>query len=153
MAARAAGRELRPEDEDFDDDESAPAPYVPLLVRDVMPTAVVTARPDQLVSELDLTQVTGMPVLDAAGAMVGVISKTDIETRAVDAETRVEDLMSRRIKVCRPNNTVAEAAAMMLKYKVHRLPVVKSNAKTGEISLVGIITRTDVYYALETGRL
>lgn len=48
----------------------------------------------------------------------------------------------------RPDNKVADAAVMMLKHKVHRIPVVDKNAH-----LVGIVTRTDIFTALanETG--
>jgi len=39
---------------------------------------------------------------------------------------------------------VEQAAVVMLKYKVHRLPVVDDSAK-----LIGIVTRTDIFSAME----
>lgn len=40
-----------------------------------------------------------------------------------------------------------DAAALMLKHKVHRIPVVDSDAR-----LLGMVTRTDIFTALEQGR-
>ena len=49
-----------------------------------------------------------------------------------------------RVVVTTRKATVEQAAIMMLKYKVHRLPVVDEGAK-----VVGMITRTDVFSAME----
>lgn len=40
----------------------------------------------------------------------------------------------------------ADAAALMLKHKVHRIPVVDSQAQ-----VIGMVTRTDIFTALEAG--
>ena len=60
----------------------------------------------------------------------------------------VNDVMSKPPIAAKPDNKVADAACLMLKHKVHRIPVVDSQAQ-----LVGIVTRTDIFTALanETG--
>lgn len=41
----------------------------------------------------------------------------------------------------------ADAAALMLKHKVHRIPIVDIDAR-----VVGMVTRTDIFTALEQGK-
>lgn len=41
----------------------------------------------------------------------------------------------------------ADAAALMLKHKVHRVPVVDADAQ-----VIGMVTRTDIFTALEQGK-
>ena len=67
---------------------------------------------------------------------------------AVQGGKTVGDIMSSPPIAARAENKVADAAVMMLKHKVHRIPVVD-----GKAQLVGIVTRTDIFTALanETG--
>jgi CBS domain-containing protein len=60
----------------------------------------------------------------------------------------VADVMSRPPIAARADNKVADAACLMLKHKVHRIPIVDASAK-----VVGIVTRTDIFtaLALDTG--
>ena len=60
----------------------------------------------------------------------------------------VSDVMSKPPIAAKHDNKVADAACLMLKHKVHRIPIVDSKAQ-----LVGIVTRTDIFTALanETG--
>lgn len=55
-----------------------------------------------------------------------------------------DSLLLQRVVVTKGTATVEQAAIVMLKYKVHRLPVVDNGAK-----VVGIVTRTDVFSAME----
>ena len=72
---------------------------------------------------------------------VGVLSKKDLQ-RAGNSAT-VKDIMSTPPIAAKPTNKVADAACLMLKHKVHRIPIVDDNAK-----LVGMVTRTDIFTAL-----
>lgn len=44
----------------------------------------------------------------------------------------------------KPTARVADAACLMLKHKVHRIPIVSADAK-----VLGFVTRTDIFEALE----
>lgn len=44
----------------------------------------------------------------------------------------------------KPTARVADAACLMLKHKVHRIPIVDKHAK-----VIGFVTRTDIFEALE----
>ena len=67
---------------------------------------------------------------------------------ALQGGSTVSDVMSKPPIPAKPDNKVADAACLMLKHKVHRIPVVDNKAQ-----LVGIVTRTDIFTALanETG--
>lgn len=82
---------------------------------------------------------TGAPVVDARGVLVGVVSKKDLNKTG---ET-VGDIMTKKVVAMRPTAKVIDAASLMLKYKVHRVPVVDNEKK-----VLGIVTRTDVFESL-----
>jgi CBS domain-containing protein len=137
-------------------------------IKDVMTKDVVSVGKDALLKDAARTLVergvTGMPVLDVAGEVVGVISEADIiakETqprarrRALDwlleprdhwlddrfAARTVADAMSAPAITISADSAVAEAANIMVAEGVNRLPVVVD----GE--LVGIVTRADLVRA------
>ena len=104
------------------------------------------------------SRVSALPVVDDAGRLLGVISKTDVlgseeeaegETAraALFAETLVRDLMTSPVLTIAPEASVQEAAQQMLSRGVHRLFVT-----TGERS-VGVISVTDILAAVAAGRL
>jgi CBS domain-containing protein len=49
--------------------------------------------------------------------------------------------MSREPVACPPTARVADAAGLMLKKKIHRIPIVDPESKV----VVGIVTRTDIF--------
>ncbi len=57
----------------------------------------------------------------------------------------VGEVMSSPAITIEENKTVADAAGLMLKHDIHRVPVV-ARGKSGRC--VGIITRTDIFEAL-----
>lgn len=138
-----------------------------MKVEDVMTRNPVTVGPDaplKLVARLLVThRISGLPVVGAGGATLGVVSEADLiakgagpgpETprgwrrrfvRARDAEaarrtarTAGEAMTSPALTI-RPAATVAEAARAMTKNQVNRLPVVDDERK-----LCGIVTRADL---------
>jgi CBS domain-containing protein len=56
---------------------------------------------------------------------------------------KVKDLMSKKVFFVKPEDTILEAAGIMSKKDVRRLPVIDESGK-----LVGIISRTDILRAL-----
>jgi CBS domain-containing protein len=139
-----------------------------MLVADVMTTDVVTVRPSmplKEVAELLLSRgISGVPVVDPEGRVLGVVSETDILTkeqggleragllhRLLSADTRSEqakveattagEAMTSPAVTIRPHATVADAAARMLEHCVNRLPVLDGP------QLRGIVTRADLVRA------
>jgi CBS domain-containing protein len=98
--------------------------------------------------------VSGAPVLDDDGQLVGVLSETDLlEARVGDGLARneatlVDDAMTPALLSVAPGDPVAEVVALMIAHRAHRVLVL---GDAGE--LVGIITTVDVLRELAAGRI
>ncbi len=142
------------------------ASYVP--VRDVMTRDVVTARKDADVHEvstlLSEKGVSGMPVVDDEHVVIGVITEADVlsmsgvkrghsireivrhllgEPLPERVEGSVGDFMSAPPIVVHPEADLKEAATILDKRKIKRLPVVDETGR-----LCGIISRADIVKAM-----
>jgi CBS domain-containing protein len=115
------------------------------LLTDVMSTALTVTYPDVTLDAAKklFSEVSGVPVVKSSNdyTLVGVLSKKDLSKSG----KTVSELMSTPPIAARPDNKVADAACLMLKHKIHRIPVVNNEAK-----LVGLVTRTDIFSALES---
>lgn len=131
-------------------------------VERVMTKGVVTVGPEAGFKECaDLMRVHGvsaLPVLDASGQVLGVLSESDLlaKEEAKDSKPRLldmvygrrrraaagrvaRDLMSSPPITVKPSATVAQAASLMHSKRVKRLPVVDDYGW-----LVGIVSRADL---------
>jgi CBS domain-containing protein len=128
-----------------------------LMQRQVKTVGGDTSIAEAVVSMAD-AHVSGMPVVDAAGKVIGVLSTTDVlaaEAEAGDVEARqtlfentsVRDIMTPRPYTVAPDEDVREAARQMLYADVHRLFVAEGD------KVVGIISTTDIVRAVATGQL
>jgi Zn-dependent protease/CBS domain-containing protein len=121
-------------------------------VRDIMTTKLVTLRPDAKLDEVsDLIihyKHMGYPVIDA-GEMIGIFTFTDLASvpKLRWPLTRVDEVMSRDVITCGPNEDAMSALMKMNTKAVGRLPVVE------EGKLIGIISKTDVFRMIEVMRL
>lgn len=141
-----------------------------MKVKDAMTADVVTVQPGTSLKEAARTlverRVSGLPVVDAAGELVGVISEGDILVRErgevenhggplawlisprqlqdfekLDARVVGEAMTTPAITIG-PERPVTAAAALMIDRGVNRLPVVDQRG-----TLVGIVTRADLVRA------
>jgi CBS-domain-containing membrane protein len=112
-------------------------------VKDIMTTHVVTVRADasyrEMASMLRAHRVSGLPVVDAGGTVVGVVSETDLLTKRAAAGRTAADLMTRPAVTTSPDELVSSVARLMSRRKLRRVPVVDCRGH-----LVGIICRSDV---------
>jgi len=108
-----------------------------MLAGDWMTIMPVVIGPDARIEEaermLELHEVTGLPVVDADGKLVGVISQTDLLRGSGDVHSavrrrytglRVADLMSSPAITVDISTPLREAARLMRDEKIHRLVVV-----------------------------
>ena len=119
-----------------------------MQVRDVMTRDVRTVRLDtplgQAAALLSRLDVSGAPVVDGAGRVVGVISDADVVRAAADGGIEalrlrtVEEAMSEPPITVHPWCSLTVAAQRMAGRGVRRLPVVEHGR------LVGIVTRSDL---------
>lgn len=143
---------LNPQRVEFD---AAADPTALLTVADLMtPDPVVVedfATIDEAVRLLEENEISGLPVIDQDGLLLGVISQIDIvRARAVDylwhrwPGLRVRHLMHSPALTADRNMSLEEAAQIMEHNNVHRLVVVAEDQMTP----VGVISTTDLVRAL-----
>ncbi|MGI5452115.1 CBS domain-containing protein [Streptomyces sp. CA-249302] len=118
------------------------------IVGEVMTREVVGAHRDTPFKDvarlLDEHRISGLPVVDHDDKVVGVISGTDLIRRqaarpVTGRAPTAGDLMSTPAITVHPEQRVPEAARVMERHGVERLPVVDE-----EDRLIGIATRRDL---------
>ena len=108
----------------------------------------VTLPPTALVSDaLDLMahyRISGVPITDAAGRLVGILTNRDLRF-SKDHEAPVSELMTARNLVTAPvGTTLEEAEAILHRNKIEKLPVVDADGV-----LRGLITVKDIAKKIE----
>jgi H+/Cl- antiporter ClcA/CBS domain-containing protein len=86
----------------------------------------------------------GFPVVDAVGALLGVVTRRDLHDAAHAETTTVRDLLARPAVVAYEDESLREAADRMVIAGVGRLPVLDRGHPERP---VGIITRSDLLAA------
>ena len=117
--------------------------------RDIMSAKVTVAFEDMSIEDavklLVNEHITGMPVVDSEGRMVGVVSEYDIIADACRKERlsgkylKQKIRFSRKVEAVREDTPLNEVVRRMVKRRFRRLPVLDSKDR-----LVGIISRRDV---------
>ncbi|WP_437968219.1 CBS domain-containing protein [Sorangium sp. So ce260] len=114
-------------------------------VEDFMSTAVITLKEADTISaanlEMKLAEIRHIPVVDANGHVVGIVSDRDVLRHVSSlngSSIPIKSIMTRHVRTVRSTTPAADAAQMLLDHKIGCLPVVGD-----EEQLVGIITETD----------
>jgi CBS domain-containing protein len=148
-----------------------------MQVQDIMSHTVITVRPDTRVSEVIRVfrehGISGVPVVDDAGDLVGIITEKDVVARHarphfphyiqvldsliyLERPTRYEEsmrrilattaseLMTEEVTTVSPDLDVQDLAALMVEEGINPVPVVD-----GDDRLIGIVSRTDVLNIIE----
>jgi IMP dehydrogenase len=102
----------------------------------------VTCAPDDTIAEVDALcgkyRISGVPVTDATGTLVGIVTNRDMRFVA-DKSVRAREIMTRMPLVTAPVGVGKdEALALLRQHKVEKLPLVDSAGK-----LRGLITVKD----------
>jgi CBS domain-containing protein len=146
-----------------------------LTAKDIMTRNVVTVKPEtsieELASILVKNEISGVPVLDDAGSLFGIVTENDLISRnkrlhiptvvsfldaAIYIEssrkfkeevqrmaaTKVGDICIRKVVTIAGETTVVDIATIMAEKKVHLLPVVEGG------KVVGIVGKRDMVKAV-----
>ncbi|MEU9998757.1 CBS domain-containing protein [Streptomyces sp. NPDC050848] len=114
-------------------------------VADLMTPTAVAVQPGTPFKEiarlLDEYGITAVPVVDEANRPIGVVSEADLLRRhtAKDGPSTAGAMMSSPVVVARPSWTAVEAARLMERHRVKRLPVVDADGQ-----LIGVLSRSDL---------
>jgi CBS domain-containing protein len=113
-------------------------------VKDIMTKDVVTIGADKTVFEaaalMSEKSLGCLPII-INGYPVGIITERDIVRRIVakraSLDTKLVEVMTKSLITVDPDTSIKEAARLMSKNKIHRLPVLKKS------QLVGIVVASD----------
>ena len=115
-----------------------------LIIRDV-----VTASPDQTVREVDEMMsrqgVSGAPVVNDEGEVLGIISGTDIRPYLEVGESdAVSEAMTDEVVTAPEDVTPREALELMYEHKIERVPIVDDGHRlVGLVTMAGILARRE----------
>src|SRR6516225_4390543 len=145
-----------------------------LTAADVMTTDVITVSPETTVREIAILlhskRISGVPVIDAAGHILGIVTEGDLVLReAITGEHRrswwlslfddpsvlardyakthgrvAKDIMTTSVISVGPTAPLSEIAKTLERHRIKRVPVIKDD------KLVGIVTRSNLLQALAT---
>ncbi|HHV76443.1 MAG TPA: CBS domain-containing protein [Syntrophothermus lipocalidus] len=146
-----------------------------MKAKDIMTKEVITVRPEQSVEEvakiLADNRISGVPVVDDTGKLVGVVTESDLMIKARDLElpfyitlfdsiiflqsprrfneelkrftaSKVKDIMTTQVAAVDEDTPLFDIARLMTAKSINRVPVVRDG------KVVGIVTRNDVVRAL-----
>lgn len=149
---------------------------MPKTVAEVMTRNPIAVRPETLLQEVIQTlaerRISGLPVVDESGKLLGVVSETDLMWREsgvtppayimlLDSVIYLEnparydrdlhkalgqtagEIMTRDPVTITPDKPLSDAARLMHERSIHRLPVLDA---AGQV--VGILTRGDIVRAM-----
>jgi len=119
-----------------------------VLAREIMKSDLICFGPDtpvlDCVEVLLKKNITGAPVVDAGGYLLGVISEKDVlklvmnEGYTQTPSGTVSEYMSKDVESVGPEEEVYKIASLFYQRSYRRLPVVKDN------KVLGIISRRDI---------
>jgi CBS domain-containing protein len=114
--------------------------------KDIMTTRVVTVKPSTPIADaarlLVRRKISGVPVVDEKDKtkVVGILTEADLLAAPAGAKT-VAEVMRKRVISVSPETPIDEIAAILVKRKIKRVPVLEGG------KLVGIVSRIDVLRA------
>lgn len=143
-----------------------------MKAKDVMVSEVVTVHPETTIAEavalLDKHDVSALPVVDAGGHLLGIISEADLVRRVeigtekhrpwwMEAVTgaavlagefakshgkRVEELMTTDVVSAGEDADLAEIATLLERHRIKRIPITRDG------KVVGVVSRSNLIQAL-----
>jgi CBS domain-containing protein len=114
-----------------------------VMLSDIMSYPVVTVDADTMIEEVAMILrdlgCTGMPVVDKDDRIVGMISRRDFKKvrQSKHMQSPVKAFMHRNVVTIDHDKSAIEAARLMIRHDIGRIPVMKEN------KIIGIITRSD----------
>ncbi len=124
---------------------------VAMIARDIMTRTVHTISPEATVQDvaqlLSQKSMSGVPVIDKEGKIIGIVTESDIIGKVHRAGLCVADIMSPEIIFVDEETRVGEIAMLLVERNIKRVPVMR------EGQLLGIICRADIVHAVAQGHL
>jgi len=96
---------------------------------------------EQVARQMKQENVGCVPVCNERGEVLGVITDRDIVLRSVSSESRPKaaaEIMTKNLVAAAPNMDTHQAALLMAKYQIRRLPVIENNQIVGMLAMADI---------------
>lgn len=120
-----------------------------LTAEQIMTTGVITVGPEATIRDaielLLRKHISGLPVVDDRGALVGMITEYALLAMVYDRNVmheRVGTFMTRQLVSVEHDTPITEVASQFILHRVRRLPVTRGGR------LVGLVSRVDVLRGL-----
>jgi CBS domain-containing protein len=123
-----------------------------LFIKDYMTKKVITVAPDmnimEAISILIKNDISGAPVIDASGKLVGILTERDCLDVVIqvgyfeDFAGPVSKFMTTEVKVTHPDDDLLDIAQTFVQSTFRRFPVLDNE------KLVGLISRRDLVRAI-----
>jgi len=114
-------------------------------VKEIMTSPVLTVLDDAPLSTVAAVlrdhRISGVPVVDHSGAVVGLVSEYDLLARSGEA---AGDVMTTSLISVSEDTDVDEVRHLLVERRIHRVPVLAGGR------LVGVVSRADVAALLAT---
>lgn len=124
-----------------------------IKAKDIMQTDLITITEQTSIHDainiLAEKKITGLPVVDQAGSLIGIVSEKDILVMAYREITdtcdeamktrRVTDVMTSEVVSFRPDDNLADICQCFMNNPFRRVPITGDGGK-----LVGLISRKDI---------
>jgi CBS domain-containing protein len=114
-------------------------------VKEIMTTRVVTVAENALVADIAAVlrghRISAVPVLDTAGAVVGLVSEYDLLARE---GATAREVMTREVITATEDTDIDQVRHLLVERRIRRVPVLAGQR------LVGIVSRSDVIALLTT---
>ncbi|MGC1516087.1 MAG: CBS domain-containing protein [Maribacter sp.] len=123
----------------------------PILVADYMTTKLITFSPDDsilaVMEKFAKHHISGGPVLDTNGFLVGIISEADCMKQISESryfnqpilDKSVEKFMTKTVETIPHDISIFDAANIFAQHNRRRLPVMKNGILVGQISRKDIV--------------
>ena len=115
-----------------------------IKVRDYMTRGLITLKPDmelfEAISLLQKNRISGAPVVDENGHLIGVLSEGDCLNAIIEdiyyeeAGGRVSEYMSTEVETIGPDEDIIDIAIDFNKKRKRRFPVIEDGRLVGQIS-------------------
>lgn len=120
-----------------------------IKVDELMTASVITAQPHQSVDHvrriLENNSISAVPVVDADGHPVGIVSNTDL-AHDLKPGLPISQIMSENVLTVPQYDDASVAARVMRNHKIHRVVV------THERKIVGVVSAFDLLKLVEGHR-
>jgi CBS domain-containing protein len=119
-----------------------------IMTSDELATATLDTTLEEIANMMKDENVGAIPILDEDDNLAGIITDRDIVVRAIaegqdPSSCTAEEILSEQMHTIEPDAGLEEAADLMARHKIRRLPVVEDGAIIGMISLGDISVKAE----------